>query len=124
MSCNSDIVVEVGKKYNDETNEKPVEYIGRVDGGKGHMNSRDTEEDGWLGNPYTKEDYGRERCIEKFREDFEKRLEDDEEFRQGVKNLAGHRLLCWCQTVNDDGPACHGEVIREWVFKMNEAETP
>jgi hypothetical protein len=30
---------------------------------------------------------------------------------------------CWCQRLNDDGPACHGEVIAEWADRLGRDET-
>ncbi len=46
-------------------------YIGRADGGDGHLLNTPIGERGWLGNPYPKDDHGRAECIELFREDFE-----------------------------------------------------
>jgi len=40
-----------------------------------------------------------------------------EAFRQG--QLEGQTLGCWCQSVDESGPACHGEVIKEWVERLN-----
>ena len=73
---------------------------------------------GWLGNPYPADEYGREECIEKFREAFEQKLENDPVFRRAVRDLAGKTLGCWCQSVDADGPACHGEVIAEHVDRL------
>jgi hypothetical protein len=73
---------------------------------------------GWLGNPFTVEDYGREGCIEEFRDAFEERLETDDEFRAAVADLSGKTLGCWCQRVDEDSPACHGEVIAEWADRL------
>lgn len=84
--------------------------IGRSNRGENHMNNTPTGEPGWLGNPYKKEDYGREECIERFREDFIKRLENDPEFRSAVENLQGKTLGCWCKP-----KPCHGDVILEFL---------
>lgn len=73
---------------------------------------------GWLGNPYTLENYGREESIQQFREHFEKRLENDEEFRDAVRELAGDVLGCWCQHLDEDKPACHAEVIAEHADRL------
>jgi len=73
---------------------------------------------GWLGNPHTVEDHGREGSIERFRRAFEHRIQADDEFRARVRDLAGSRLGCWCQTLDADGPACHGEVIAEWADRL------
>jgi hypothetical protein len=75
---------------------------------------------GWLGNPNTVEDHGREGSIERFRKAFEYRIDNDAEFRAAVQDLAGQTLGCWCQRVDDDSPACHGEVIAEWADRLTE----
>ena len=95
-------------------------YIGRSRGGDGHMLNTDIGKRGWLGNPYPKSKHGRRQCVDMFRQDFEKRLENDTEFREAVKNLQGLILGCYCQRLNDDGPLCHGEVIADHVDRLNE----
>lgn len=85
-------------------------YIGRGPGGR-DMHTTPIGERGWLGNPYAVDEYGREESIDRFRSDFEDRLETDSEFRQAVRELAGKCLGCWCQNIEDDEPACHGEII-------------
>ncbi|WP_440767565.1 DUF4326 domain-containing protein [Natronorubrum sp. DTA7] len=74
----------VGHCRKDETDV----YIGRADGGDGHLLNTPIGERGWLGNPHPKDDHGRAECIELFREDFE----DDQEFRAAVRQLEGDRL--------------------------------
>lgn len=93
-------------------------YVGRGEGGDAHMNNTPVGERGWLGNPYPKEEYGRTECIERFREDFENRLEDDPAFRRAVRSLAGKTLGCWCQRLDEDSPACHAEVIAEHAARL------
>jgi hypothetical protein len=73
---------------------------------------------GWLGNPYPAEKFGRKESIEKFREAFEQKLDEDPEFREAVKALRGKVLGCWCQRLEDDGPACHAEVVAEWADRL------
>lgn len=84
--------------------------IGRADYGNSNMNNTPVGEPGWLGNPYSKDDYGRKRCIERFREDFVERLRTDSEFRSAVEDLQGKTLACWCKP-----KACHGDVILEFL---------
>jgi hypothetical protein len=96
-------------------------YIGRGPGAR-HMLQTPVGERGWLGNPHRVEDHGREGCIERFRTAFEHRLEENVHFRRAVKRLSGATLGCWCQTVDADGPACHGEVIAEWADRLAERE--
>ena len=84
--------------------------IGRANGGKNYMLNTDVGDDGWLGNPYTTSDgYSREEAVEKYREAFHDRLEDDE-FRDAVEELRGKTLACWCTP-----KACHGDVILEYL---------
>ena len=94
-------------------------YIGRVDGGDGHLLTREIGERGWLGNPYPESEHGRRKCVNMFRRDFEKRLKNEPEFRQAVANLSGSILGCHCQRINDDGPLCHGEVIAEHADRLS-----
>ena len=96
-------------------------YIGRDrrDGELKHMGNTPIGERGWLGNPFPlDEGYTREESIELFREAFEERLDEDSEFRSAIAELQGVRLGCWCQRLDADGPACHGEVIAEWVDRF------
>jgi len=103
----------VGHTKRDETDI----YIGRGPGGR-DMLSTPIGKRGWLGNPHTVEDHGREGSIERFRKAFEHRLENDPEFRARVRDLAGKTLGCWCQAVDEDAPACHGEVIAEHADRL------
>ena len=93
-------------------------YIGRGPSGR-HMLNTTIGKRGWLGNPYvTVEhggDYTREESIDLFRDDFYDRLGSDAEFRAAVDELAGDTLGGWCQRVDDDAPACHGEVIADYL---------
>jgi len=73
---------------------------------------------GWLGNPHRVEDHGREGSIERFRRAFEYRLQNDAEFRARVRDLAGSTLGCWCRGVDEDSPACHGDVIAEHADRL------
>lgn len=108
----------VGHCRKDETDV----YIGRGDHGDGHVLNTPIGDRGWLGNPYPKDDHGRAECIELFREEFEERVETDQEFRAAVRELEGDRLGCWCQRLDEDSPACHGEVIAEWADRLANME--
>lgn len=92
-------------------------YAARGSGARG-MDELPVGKRGWLGNPHAVVDHGREGCIQEYREDFEKRLEEDAEFREAVADLAGKTLGCFCQTLDEDEPACHAEVIAEWADKL------
>lgn len=97
-------------------------YIGRGDSGNAHMLNTEIGKRGWLGNPFPVDKHGRVQCVERFRSEFEARLEDDEEFREAVAGLSGSVLGCWCQRINDDGPLCHGEVIAEHADRLRSLE--
>lgn len=105
----------VGKCRDDEIDV----YVGRGPGGR-DMLETPIGERGWLGNPHTAEDYGREGAIKRFRKAFEHRLENDPEFRERVRDLGGRGLVlgCWCQRLDEDGPACHAEVIAEHADRL------
>jgi len=97
--------------------DKTHEYIGRGTGSR-DMHETPVGQRGWLGNPYTLDDYSREESIKLFRQDFEDRLTRDAEFRDAVRDLAGCVLLCWCQEYGADAPACHAEVIAEHADRL------
>lgn len=100
-----------------EDSDDPDVYVARGSGRRG-MGELPVGKRGWLGNPYAVINHGREGCIEKFREDFEARLESDAEFREAVADLAGKTLGCFCQTLDEDGPPCHAEVIAEHADRL------
>ena len=97
-------------------------YVGRGRRGDGHMMNTEIGNRGWVGNPFPVDKHGRAGCIERFRTEFEARLDEDDEFREAVRGLHGEILGCWCQRLNDDGPACHGEVIAEWADRLGGAD--
>lgn len=84
--------------------------IGRANYGKSHMNNTPVGKPGWLGNPYPEREYGREKCIELFRSDFEERILSDPDFRIAVSELDGETLACYCKP-----KPCHGDVIVEYI---------
>lgn len=89
-------------------------YIGRG------QNQRDLFETpigerGWLGNPFTLDDYERDESVAKFKEVFLDRIESDQAFQNAVEELRGNTLGCWCQSLEDDEPACHGEIIAAYL---------
>lgn len=89
-------------------------YIGRGPNGRG-MFETPIGERGWLGNPFTLENHHRGASIAKFKEVFLDRLEGDEAFRNAVHDLEGDTLGCWCRSVDDETPACHGDVIADYL---------
>lgn len=101
----------VGKIHEKETNV----YIGRGSNGEVHILNSEVGEYGWLGNPYPLSEYDREKSIALFARDFLNRIESDKEFRRAVAELDGANLGCFCQALEEDQPACHGEVIAQVV---------
>lgn len=89
-------------------------YIGRGDGGDAHLNNTEVGQRGWLGNPYTVGEFTRSECIRLYRRDFYRRIRDDAEFRERVRGIRG-RLGCWCRHAHEDEPACHGDVVADYV---------
>jgi hypothetical protein len=65
-----------------------------------------------FGNPFSVEQYGREKCLKYFRSYFEDRINKDADFRRHVLELAGQRLGCVCKPHLD----CHGDIIQEWLY--------
>jgi len=96
-------------------------YVGRGENGR-HLLSTPPTKRGWLGNPSTTDDNSREEAVAKYREAFEGALERKPEFRAAVADLQGDVLGCWCQRLDEDGPACHAEVIAEWADRLAEQE--
>ena len=91
--------------------------------GRPPLEQHDHRTRGWLGNPHRLEDgYTRAESIDLFRDDFEAKLRGDDEFREAVRELAEKTLGCWCQRVDDDSPACHGEVIAEHADRLARGE--
>jgi len=95
------------------------EYIGRDSKNHVNMNTPGIKPGtkGWLGNPHPIGDckicnktHIRDECIEAFNNDFYKRIENDQEFREAVLELKGKRLGCFCKP-----KACHGDVIKQWL---------
>lgn len=100
-------------------------YAGRGSEGR-NLNTAKIGASGWLGNPHVTieagGDYTLEESIDLFRKDFEAKLRGDPEFREAVKDLTGKTLGCWCQGLEDDGPACHAEVIAEHSDRLAEGD--
>ena len=88
-------------------------YVGRGRDGSHILSGLEIGERGWLGNPFTLEEHSRAESVAKFRVGFEHAVEINEELRSAVGELAGKTLGCWCQRLEEDGPACHAEVIAE-----------
>jgi len=102
-------------------------YIGR---GIKHLANLLTDvirpgEEGWLGNPHPigqceicNENHTRDECIEKFKDDFYKKITNDHLFRKSVLALNGKLLGCYCKP-----EACHGDIIKQWIDKQNIKES-
>lgn len=117
MSENTPQETRVGHCKADETDV----YAGRGQNGR-HMLSVPPTGRGWLGNPFTVEEYEREESIEMFRKAFFNKLNRDEEFREAVAELHGQTLGCWCQRLDEGSPACHAEIIAKAADRLAERE--
>ena len=83
-------------------------YIGRA--GRG--------QDGYFGNPFRIGlGISREDAVKRFERYFTDRIEKDSEFKRRVLALKGKRLGCFCKP-----KACHGDVIADWLNKMEQNE--
>jgi hypothetical protein len=79
-------------------------YIGRA--GRG--------QDGYFGNPVrVGNGVSRDDAVKRFQRYFADRIENDAEFKRRVLALRGKRLGCFCKP-----NACHGDVIADWLNKM------
>lgn len=79
-------------------------YIGRAGHGQ----------DGYFGNPFPIETWGRDEALEAFGVHFLTRVVDDPEFRSRVLSLHGKRLGCFCKP-----KACHGDIMAEWIDRKH-----
>ncbi len=81
-------------------------YIGRKGQGQ----------DGYFGNPFRiGHGISREDTVKRFQRYFIDRIEKDSEFKRRILALKGKRLGCFCKP-----KACHGDVIAEWLDKMEQ----
>lgn len=67
-----------------------------------------------FGNPFSVQTYGREKCLELFREYFLNRVKQDDTFKEAVLSLKDKTLGCFCKQPNRE-VACHGDIIKEWL---------
>ena len=90
-------------------NKEPFDiYIGRA--GRG--------ENGYFGNPFRMgSGISREDAVQKFQKYFTERIQKDSEFKRRILALKGKRLGCFCKP-----KACHGDVIADWLNKMEQKE--
>jgi Domain of unknown function (DUF4326) len=56
-------------------------------------------------------------AVQRFQRYFVDRIEKDSEFKRRILALKGKRLGCFCKP-----KACHGDVIADWLNKMEEKE--
>ena len=56
-------------------------------------------------------------AVQRFQKYFIDRSEKDTEFKRRILALKGKRLGCFCKP-----KACHGDVIADWLNKMEEKE--
>ena len=101
------------------SNESYDVYIGRGIEYHTHMLAKNIKpgEKGWLGNPHPigwcdicSAYHTRDECIDKFKEDFYKKIKSDAGFKKSVLSLQGKRLGCYCKPKN-----CHGDIIKQWI---------
>lgn len=95
------IPIELTKVVNKQTTDEFDVYIGRGTP--------------W-GNPFAiahGEGPDRFEVIEKYREYFYKKINEDSSFHKGILSMKGLRLACFCKPA-----ACHGDVIAEYLDNL------
>ena len=67
-----------------------------------------------FGNPFEiGKDGSRQDVVDKYRDYFHKRIDEDIEFKKQVLTLKGKRLGCFCKP-----HACHGDIICEYLNNL------
>ncbi|RPJ00478.1 MAG: DUF4326 domain-containing protein, partial [Deltaproteobacteria bacterium] len=75
-------------------------------------------EDGYFVNPFRMGNrISREDAAQRFQRYFIDRIEKDTEFKRRILALKGRRLGCFCKP-----KVCHGDVIADWLNKMEQKE--
>jgi hypothetical protein len=77
------------------------------------MGERMPPHKGWLGNPFRKEEYGRQECISRFRAEALDVLRESPVVANAFIAQTGHRVACYCRHSDEDEPACHLDVVDE-----------
>lgn len=88
-------------------------YIGRAgpDGDRDITNT-DLGERGGLGNPFRLTDHDRDESVSRFLRLALDRVDTDREFRRYLaEEVHGSTLGCWCRSLDEDRPVCHGDVL-------------
>lgn len=93
------------------------EYGGRSyrNGKNRHLGNTEVGNTGWLGNPFTTDTLPRQQAIELYERAFQYRMIHDDEFRKEVVALRGKQVACHCRHSDDDSPACHLDVVRDFL---------
>jgi len=101
-------------------------YVGRADGGEGHLKTREVGDEGDLGNPFKLEYYDRLESVVTFDEELRHKMLVNDELRENVKSLDGEVLICYCQHIEEnrqthtgDWDLCHGLVLARWAAYLN-----
>lgn len=103
-----------------------------------HMGNTEIGDPGWLGNPFVMESKASDRhreqddivivedratACERFMQMLLERVDGDPDFRKTLYDrVRGKRLGCWCQRLDEDGPACHGEQLARVADAINKHE--
>ncbi len=83
-----------------------------------YIGCRGRGQDGYFGNPFrVGNGTRREDAVQKFQKYFAQRIEKDSEFRRRVVSLKGKRLGCFYKP-----KARHGDIIVDWLNKMEQKE--
>jgi hypothetical protein len=99
------IPIQVTRVVNKKTTNKYDIYIGRGSP--------------W-GNPFAishGEGPDRNEVIEKYKEYFYEKIENDTAFKKGILGMRGMRLACFCKP-----EACHGDIIADYIDNVSDDE--
>ena len=66
-------------------------------------------------NPFSVKKYGREECLQKYRE----YIEGNAKLKSELKELTGKILGCWC---DPESESCHGDVLIDLLNKKDYLE--
>lgn len=91
-------------------------YGGRSNYG-GWLGNEQPSKKGWLGNPFPLSDYTRTEAIEKYEHRFLETLATSKPVANAVVGLPGCAVACHCRRSDEDEPACHLDVVREWLLE-------
>lgn len=92
---------------------------------KDHILNTPLGERGDLGNPYPAGDSIQElyECIRAFELTLRDELQNRDNLADYLNQIAGAKLMCWCQTFDTHEDACHGEIVAAYAATLRTTGT-